>query len=210
MQLIWRPAANVSTMSAFRFVHRLADEGFLDKGRDHLKLVRVEELLERWVSANRQVCREFPARWIIRRSTEQLHASLAEYVREQYAPSKHSEAKKSARVRANVRCCLGLFAAADVLGFGFVSGVPLHLYLEQLEPDVLEGFGLTVDGSSSPIDVYVRVPANREAVFRAATTADGVPVSDVLQIWLDVSTHPARGREQAGMIRKRALGPLLT
>ena len=118
MQLSWRRPPNVSTMSTFRSVHQLADEGFLDKGRDHLELVR--------------------------------------------------------------------------------------------EPDVLRGFGLTVDDSPSPPRVYVRVRANREAVFRAATSADGAPVSDVLQIWLDVSTHPAQGREQADMIRKRVLKPVLS
>ena len=31
--------------------------------------------------------------------------------------------------------------------------------------------------------------AKGEAVFRAAVMRQGVPVSDVLQVWLDVSTH---------------------
>ena len=39
-------AANVSTMTAYRLVHRLADQGFVDKGQDYLKLVRTEELLQ--------------------------------------------------------------------------------------------------------------------------------------------------------------------
>ena len=96
-----------------------------------------------------------------------------------------------------------------MLGFGFVRGVPPHIWLERVEPDVLRRFGLTANDSPSPPDVYMRVPANREAVFRAATTADGVPVSDVLQTWLDASTHPARGPAQAEVIRKRALRSLL-
>jgi hypothetical protein len=29
--------------------------------------------------------------------------------------------------------------------------------------------------------------------------------SDALQVWLDVASHPARGREQADLIRKRVL-----
>jgi hypothetical protein len=37
---------------------------------------------------------------------------------------------------------------------------------------------------------------------------DGLPLSDVLQVWLDVSAHPARGREQAAEIRRQALAPL--
>lgn len=39
-------AANASTMSAICLARRLTDEGFLDDRRDHLKLVRVEELFE--------------------------------------------------------------------------------------------------------------------------------------------------------------------
>ena len=202
--------ANVSTMSAFRLVQRLKGEGFLDESQDHLGLVRIEDLLERWVSANRQAIREIRARWIIKRSNEQLRASLVEYTRGGNGRSEGIGAKKSAIARPRVRCCLGLFAAADALGFGFVRGVAPHIYMEELDPDVLRRLGLTADDSTTSPDVFVRAPANREAVFRAAATADGVPVSDVLQTWLDVSTHPGRGREQADVIRKSALGPLLS
>lgn len=201
-------AASVSIMSAVRFVHRLNGEGFLHERRDCLELVRVDELLERWVSANREAFAQFPARWIIERSREQLLASLAEYSGEGNDLSTHQRRGANRNVRAKVRCCLGLFAAADALGFGFVRGVPPHVWMERLDPDVLRRFGLRVDDSPSPPDVYVRVPSNREAVFRAVATADGVPVSDVLQTWLDVSTHPARGRAQADVIRKRALRTL--
>jgi hypothetical protein len=37
---------------------------------------------------------------------------------------------------------------------------------------------------------------------------DGFLVSDAIQIWLDVSAHRARGREQADEIRRRVLKPL--
>ena len=201
-------AANVSIMSAVRFVRRLEDEGFLDERKNCIKLVRVDELFERWVSANREAYAQFPARWIIERSREQLYASLAEYSGDGNDLSTPKGRGANRTVRAKVRCCLGLFGAADALGFGFVRGVPPYIWLERLDPEVLRRFGLKADDSPSPPDVYVRVPSNREAVFRAATAVDGVPVSDVLQIWLDVSTHPARGRAQADVLRKRALGTL--
>jgi hypothetical protein len=35
------------------------------------------------------------------------------------------------------RACLGLFAAAKSLGFGFVHGVPPHVYLESLDTGAL-------------------------------------------------------------------------
>jgi hypothetical protein len=33
--------------------------------------------------------------------------------------------------------------------------------------------------------------------------------SDVIQVWVDVSSHPSRGREQADLIRKRILARVI-
>jgi hypothetical protein len=46
-------------------------------------------------------------------------------------------------------------------------------------------------------------------VFRAAVPCDGVPVSDVVQVWLDAGAYPSRGPEQADMIYRKVLRPLL-
>jgi hypothetical protein len=35
-----------------------------------------------------------------------------------------------------------------------------------------------------------------------------MPVSDILQVWLDVAAHPSRGKEQAEQIRRRFLSPV--
>jgi hypothetical protein len=51
----------------------------------------------------------------------------------------------------------------------------------------------------------VRIPENPESVFCGAVQRDGVPVSDIFQVWLDVSSHPARGKAQAAEIRKKVL-----
>ena len=106
------------------------------------------------------------------------------------------------------RACLGLFAAAESLGFGFVHGVPPYFYLESLDREVLSRMGLSPEGAEQRPDVYVRIPAFRESVFRAAVVRDGVPVADILQVWLDVSSHPARGEAQAEEIRHRVLAPI--
>jgi len=187
-------AANVSVMSASRLVNQLADRGFLDKSEEQLQIVRVEELLDLWVSANRQAANEIPARWIIKRGPHHLVAALRQYT--------------SRQMHNQPRCCLGLFAAADALGFGFVHGVPSHIYLERLTLDSLNRLGLTVDHSSRSADLYIRIPINRETIFRPSVKREGLPASDVLQVWIDVSTHPARGREQAREIQRRVLKPL--
>jgi hypothetical protein len=190
-------AARVSVMSASRFVRQLESEGFLNERAEHLELVRVKDLLARWVAANQRAFRDIPVRWIIKRDERQLLAALRSYC------------AAGAASKAPLRCAAGLFAAADALGFGFVQGVPPYIYMERLDLDVIRRLGLSMDDAGRRADAYIRVPANRESVFRAAVIRDGLPVSDILQVWLDASTHPARGREQAGEIRQRVLGPLL-
>jgi hypothetical protein len=201
-------AANVSVMSASRFVNQLANQGFLEEDSEHLQIVRVDELLEGWVSASRKMSRELPARWIIRKTEKQFFASLARYVAESGEERPVSRLRSGQILKPQPRCCIGLFAAADALGLGFVRGVPLHFYLERLDVDVLRELGLSVEDSDRRADVHIRVLSNKEAVFRAAVLCDGLPVSDVLQVWLDASAHPARGREQADEIRRRVLKPL--
>lgn len=186
--------ARVSVMSASRFVNQLENQGFLDAGEAPLQIVRIEDLLDLWVSANRQAVREVPARWFIKAGPHQLQSVLRKYL-------------SSGGSGSVPRCCLGLFAAADALGSGFVQGVPPHLYVESLKLDALNQLGLSVGHSDKPADVYLRIPDNREAIFRASVVRDGIPVSDVLQVWLDASNHPARGREQAREIWRRVLRP---
>jgi hypothetical protein len=198
-------AAGVSVMSASRFVRRLSNEGFLDEDSEGLRIVRADELLERWVAASRRTPPDVPARWIIREDEQQLFRSVARYAA---GSNGGKTAPKPGGFTPEPRCCVGLFAAASALGLGFVHGMTPHLYLERLDFEVLQSLGLSVEDSGRRFDVYVRVPPNGETVFRAAVVRDGMPVSDVLQVWLDVSVHPARGREQADEIRHRVLKPL--
>ena len=191
-------ASEVSVMTAFRFVRQLRQEGFLDRNDEPLHLVRRKELLRRWQAAHLRGAPELPLRWIIpAKSQRQLAAALHSY---HVQPNRKSEPAP--------RGCLGLFAAAESLGFGFVHGIPPYFYLESLDRDVLSRMGLSPEGVEQRPDVYVRIPAFRESVFRAAVVRNSVPVADILQVWLDVSSHPARGEAQAEEIRHRALAPI--
>ena len=196
-------AADVSVMSAFRLVRQLANENFIEQDEERLQLVRIPELLSRW-SAWREPVQEVPVRWLMKRDRRAVAALLKSHC--EGAPSAGNPA---AGRRRQPRVCLGLFAAADVLGFGFVHGVPPHIYMEWFDPGLLQKFGLSVQGTEHSPDAYVRIPANPEAVFRAAVMKDGVPSADILQVWLDVSDHPSRGRAQADEIARRGLGALL-
>jgi len=191
-------AANVSVMSAFRLVRQLRLEGFLDSDSDSLRLVRREELMRRWLAANLRPVPELSLRWIIPTKDERRLTSALR------ALQVHSQEENDLAPRA----CLGLFAAAESLGLGFVHGVPPCFYIEELDRAVLGRMGLSPEGAEHRPDVFVRVPASRESVFRAAVERDGVLVSDILQVWLDVSSHPARGEAQADEIRRHALATI--
>jgi hypothetical protein len=183
--------AGVSVPAAWRLLTALNGAGHLDEGGH---IVRIGELFARWRAAALRPQRELGAVWILpgRSPLERLRRELAKMA-EGSAPS----------------AALGLFAACDALGVGHVRGAPAHLYVRRADPDMLEKLGLSVAEGGRAADVVLRVARWPEAIFRAAARVDGVPVSDVIQCWLDVSSHPARGDEQAAFIWKRVLGPAL-
>jgi Holliday junction resolvase len=199
-------ASSVSVMSAFRLVRQLRREGFLDESSANLRLVRLEELFRRWQAERPRPGRDVPMRWILQGDpARQLQDALRAE-----APGSAALAPRSRGAAAPApRLCLGLFAAADALGLGFVHGVAPLVYLERLEPGVLERLGLSLEAPAASPDIYIRVPVATESVFRGAVLRDGVPVSDVVQVWLDAVAYPARGPEQADMIYRKVLEPLL-
>ena len=200
-------AADVTVMSAFRLVRSLKDQGFVDEASGVLKIVRIPELLRRWQASNVRAAREIPVRWIINRGGHQLAKALRSYSGQSEPESKRSSRSRRLPMGAP-RASLGLFAAADALGVGFVRGVPPTIYLERADAVAIEKLGLSAELSGEPPDVFIRIPRSPEAVFRARVIRDGVPVSDALQVWLDVSNHPARGKEQAEQLRKGVLSGL--
>jgi hypothetical protein len=174
-------AAGASVMSGFRFVERLKEEGFLDESEGLLSLVRRRELLERWREAASRRVQELNIRFVVRSSS-----GLKKLV-------------------GDFGGCVGLFAAADALQLGHVHGVPPHVYIRgRLDRMVLKPYIRPADPGELP-DVIMRRAFAPRSIFGGCVQGGGLPVSDVLQIWLDVSGHPARGREQAALIYERVL-----
>lgn len=201
-------AAGVSVMSASRFIRQLSYEGFLDENKSLLRLVRVDELMRRWVSANLRYGPDIPARWIIRGGKDQLGSAVRSYLSSKKVDQSKTKISDAPHVqKKSPLLCVGAFAAADLLGFGFVHGVSPHLYLDRLDPVALNQLGLSLECDERAPDVLIRVQENAEAVFRPVVMHEAVPVSDIVQVWLDVSHEPSRGREQADEIWKRALAP---
>ena len=192
-------AAGVSVMSAFRFVEEFSKEGFLESGPGSLRLVRLRELMNRWIAASQGRVLEIPMRWVLHRGKKALRNAVRSYQSDEAIASADQLSSPLPRL------CLGLFEAAEALGIGFVHGVKPYLYLERLNAGVLKDLGLSGNSGEEEADLYVRIPRNRESAFRGVVRKDGVPVSDILQVWLDVSQHPSRGKEQADLIWRKIL-----
>ncbi|MFL6282438.1 MAG: hypothetical protein ACJ74Q_04655 [Pyrinomonadaceae bacterium] len=177
-------AANVSVMSAFRLVQQLQRDGYLHESESYLNLVRREDLLKRWQAASARRVREVSMRFVLRGDPQ-------------------VELKRMLR---SGRACLGLFAAAEALHFGFVRGVPPYVYVQRLGPASIAAWKNVVpaEAGEQP-DVILRQAPAPQSIFRGLVRANEMPVCDILQIWLDVSSHPSRGQEQADLIRSRVL-----
>lgn len=193
-------AAGVSVMSAHRFLRQLRHDGFLDESAGRLQLVRRRELFHRWQSA------------------VALHPGREMAVR---ALISGSASREMHRLMARGRACFALFAAADALRLGFVKGVPPCLYVPRLDHALAASSQHVVPAAhgEAPDFILREASAPRSIFGGAVDVADdpargrarsraGGRACDVLQLWLDVSAHPARGAEQADLIRKRVLAPL--
>ena len=177
-------AANVSVMSAFRFVQQLQHEGYLHESAPYLSLVRREDLLRRWQTLSVRSVREVPMRFVLPGDGQ---AQLR-------------------RMLGSGRACLALFAAADALQLGFVEGVPPYVYVQRIRPANLTAWkNLRACAPGESPDLIVRQAPAPQSVFRGMVRPGGMAACDVLQVWVDVAAHPSRGREQADLIRKRVL-----
>ena len=173
-------AAGVSVMSAFRFVQQIQDEGYLHESASHLKLVRRQDLFNRWKAVGRRGANEMPMRLLL----------------------KGDPLSPFRKVPSEQRWCLALFAAADALKLGHVQSIPRYIYLPQVPPPVPAVWkNLRPCSPGEPPDLIFRQAPAPASIFRGAVQADGMPVSDVLQIWIDVAGHPSRGAEQADLIQ---------
>jgi len=184
-------AAKVSEMSTSRFLHQLRHDRFLDESSGYMALVRREELFSQWRSAARRRPPEAPMRFLFRSAVQDQIAKLVS--------AQHGEA------------CVGLFAAADALRLGHVSGVPPYVYVPRL-PNIGSkdgGWDMVMAFPDGAPDFILRQAPTPKSTFRGALHRDGSVFADVLQIWLDVSNHPARGQEQADVIYREILTPLI-
>jgi hypothetical protein len=180
-------------MSASRLLQHLRKEGFLDDYTGELRLVRRQELFKRWRAAAMRSAPEIPMRFTARVAVQQQLMGFMQ--------------------SDSVQTCLGLFAAADALGMGHVSGVPPYVYVPKLPGFANDRHNpawatVTLNPEGAP-DLIVRQAMAPEATFKGAVRQGGTLCADVIQVWLDVSNHPSRGQAQADHIYNTVLLPLI-
>jgi len=174
-------AADVSPMTASRFVTALREDGFLDVGRT-LRLVRKGELSRRWKAQYASSIPEAPVRFLLPGNLEM----------------------RLGRLFGEHEACLGLFEAAAKLKVGLVEGVPPYLYVRNLK-DALRWKQLVSDERSSQPALILRQAPAAESLFRGREQRNGLFVADVLQVWLDSTSHPSRGQEQSRYLEDTVL-----
>lgn len=188
--------AGVSPPSAHRFVRLFATLGFVHAGRDGLRVTDETRLLADWRAAASPPPAERRLQWLLPRSDKDRQ------LREALGRSRESTFRAG-------EACVALYAAADLLGFRRVHGVSPHVYYRRASSLLPESIGAAEVGPNEPADLHVRATAFPESVFRGAVTMDGVTCTDVIQTWIDTSRHPVRGEEQADLIWRRALAPMI-
>lgn len=198
--------AQVSPASASRFLAALEADGYLADPAEELRLIRVGALLLAWRrSLQRPVERRY-VRFLL--PSNEPYRDLQRVLADRASQRDLFEGASSASIAARVgpkgkRACLGFFAACRALGVGFVRGAPVHLLCEDLSPGFLKELELAPVNHRAESELTVVRPRFPETVFRGCVLVDNAPVADILQCWLDVSFHAARGEEQADEIAAR-------
>jgi hypothetical protein len=116
-------------------------------------------------AAVRRAFKEISCRWVIPgHGPKQFESGLRDYQARQLRQA-------SPEIPGNgnsARVCLGLFAAA--------------------EPELIQQLGISKERVEQP-DLYLRIPAHKESIFRSTVDHKGMPASAALQVWLDVSNR---------------------
>lgn len=184
-------AAKVSEMSVSRFLQQLKRERFLSATSAYITLVQREELFAKWRSVMHRSPSEMPMRFLMRSNP---NSQLAKLVNHQ-----------------NGDACIGLFAAADAMNIGHVHGVPPHVVVPKLPatgPQKRGPWGMVAPCSEGSPDFILRQTLTPQSTLRGAVHLGDFVFTDIIQTWLDVSNHPARGQEQADLIYRKVLQPL--
>jgi hypothetical protein len=178
-------AAKVSLGQAYNVVRRQTGEEYVGPTKMGVKVVNPAGLLDRWASAY-AVTRDNTVESFY--SDETSYRALLEKL------------AGSAR-RAKSRYAFTLFAGASLVA-PFVRTPQVHLYVLDDVSRFAETAGLKPVTSGG--NVHLIRPYD-EGVLNPMQTIEGLSVVGNVQLYLDLVSYPARGKEQAEVLRSRLL-----
>lgn len=180
-------ATQVSLGQASNVCRRLVEEAYAEKSERRLRLSQPGKLLEAWREQYQMSRNTQTASYSFERDPQRLMAAVAEAAKAQ-----------------GWRYAITSFAAASLVA-PFVRGIgAVAWYIA--DATALEAWTRALDlrpAEAGPNAVLL-VPYDA-GVFYRTQTLDGVTLVGNVQLYLDLYSDPARGREQAEFLRKEKL-----
>lgn len=189
--------SGVSQPSVSAFINRAERAGFLKRSANGFIIQRHQELLEDWAYALKHKGRDqVGLRFLYDNdSVERFLKRIRDYC----------EKPKNSGKEAPV--VLGQHMACHLMGMGRSNVRSAFLYANRPQEEILSALDLVVDESRSAASVVLIGTPFQKVIFDGSVLIDDVPVSDIVQCYLDVYHSIDRGREQAEYIYKKVLGP---
>lgn len=188
--------SGVPQPSVSSFVMKAESAGFLKRSRGGFHIIRYHELLDEWFYSVKQRRRyEVGARFLYgEEPDERFVDKMREYCH-----------KAKSGVDGPVLIA-GHHLACHLLKLGRSNVQFAKIYANRPVEEMMSELDLARDESSDP-QLVLAVPPIAQPVFAGHVVCDGIPVSDVLQCYLDVRSSLARGNEQAEFILEKILMP---
>jgi hypothetical protein len=176
--------ASVSLRTAHLVVAALAEKAFVDRPRGSIRLTKPGNLLDLWSESYRLDQHQERTFYSFMRDPKGLARQLAEHAS-----------------RLGLQAALTLHSGAALIA-PFVRSADVHAYVLGDPDRLVEALDLRpVDAGGT---VHLLTP-NDEGVLYGTQRIEQIPVVCSTQLYLDLVNFPARGREQAAELRRRAL-----
>ncbi len=178
--------AQVSLGQAYNVVKKLVDEEYAKKTEKGIKISRPSELMERWgtvykITDANKIESFYFSEPVYKRVIKRL-AEIAEKEHYSYA--------------------FTLFAGASLI-IPYVRTPQVHLYFPGNNEEFVKKAGLKPVTSGG--NVHLIFPYDN-GIFNPIQKIEGVKVVGNIQLYLDLLNYPARGKEQAEVLREKIIG----
>ncbi len=178
--------SKVSLGQTYNVVKKLIDEEYVEKTKKGIKVSKPSELLERWSSIYKITeINKIESFYL----GENIYGKIIERVADIAEKGKFTYA-------------FTLFAGSNFI-IPYVRTPHVHLYLlGNIEEFAKKS---NIKPVTSGGNLHLILPYD-EGVFNPIQTIEGVRIVGKIQLYLDLSNYPARGKEQAEVLKEKIIG----